>query len=192
MMSNRISKKKPIFPVTSQLRKYLKHYGREVQISIQYKELLRFDNAFPLYDRNGKDTLWQRVLYPQQDMDHHHKSLTAIYALLKTGGDTTVTSHLYVDRVDFCTFGNSNPFRIRIVNNYNDNFDYFYIKQADASRIYGLELEHILSPNRITYFVNEQTLIEEHIAGIPGDQFILNNLADKGFIPETIRPVPRL
>ena len=23
----------------------------------------------------------------------------------------------------------------------NDNFDYFYIKNADASRIYGLELE---------------------------------------------------
>jgi hypothetical protein len=35
------------------------------------------------------------------------------------------------------------------VNKINDNFDYFYIKNADASRIYGLELEHILSPNKI-------------------------------------------
>jgi hypothetical protein len=180
-MSNNISRKKPIFSVTEQLRKYLRHYGREVEITIRYKDLLRFDNAFPLYDRNGKDTLWQRVLYPQSDMEHHHKALTDIYALLKTGGDTSVTGHLYVDRVDYCTFGNSNPFRIRIVNNYNDNFDYFYIKQADASRIYGLELEHILSPNRITYFVSNDTLVEEHIAGIPGDQFILNNLTDKGF-----------
>lgn len=180
-MSNRISKKKPIFPVNHQLSKYLKHYGREASLKIEYNDLLRFDNAFPLYDRNGKDTLWQRVLYSQQDMEHHHQALTGIYALLKTGGDTSVTPHLYVDRVDFCTFGNSNPFRVRIVNNYNDNFDYFYIKQADASRIYGLELEHILSPNRISYFVNDQTLIEEHIAGIPGDQFILNNLNDKGF-----------
>lgn len=181
MNTNRISKKKPIFSVNTVLRKYLKHYGREVQFPIQYSDLLRFDNAFPLYDRNGKDTLWQRVLYPQQDMEHHHRALTTIYALLKTGGDTSVTGHLYVDRVDFCTFGNSNPFRIRIVNNFNDNFDYFYIKQADASRIYGLELEHILSPNRISYFVNDKTLIEEHIAGIPGDQFIKNNLSDRGF-----------
>jgi len=180
-MSNHISRKKPIYPVRDQLRKYLKHYGREFAAPIQYADLLRFDNAFPLLDRNGKDTLWQRVLYPQQDLEHHHKALTAIYALLKTGGDTSVTGHLYVDRVDFCTFGNSYPFRIRIVNNYNDNFDYFYIKQADASRIYGLELEHILSPNRISYFVSEATLIEEHIAGIPGDQFILNNITDKGF-----------
>jgi hypothetical protein len=41
-----------------------------------------------------------------------------------------------------------------------------------------LELEHILSPSRINYFVDTLTLIEEHIAGIPGDVFIklhLNN-----------------
>ena len=43
---------------------------------------------------------------------------------------------------------------------------------ADASRIYGLELEHILSPNRITFFTDENTLVEEHIPGIPGDIFM--------------------
>jgi hypothetical protein len=80
--------------------------------------------------------------------------------------------HLYVDRIDFCTFGNSTPFRIRIVNAYNDNQDYFYVKKADASRIYGLELEHLLSPNRINYITHGTTLIEEHIIGLPGDAFI--------------------
>jgi len=35
-----------------------------------------------------------------------------------------------------------------------------------------LELEDILSPNRINYFVDKNTLIEEHISGIPGDDFI--------------------
>jgi hypothetical protein len=43
---------------------------------------------------------------------------------------------------------------------------------ADASRVYGLELEHILSPNRITFFTCDNTLVEEHIPGIPGDTFI--------------------
>jgi len=86
-----------------------------------------------------------------------------------------------VERIDYCTFGNSNPFRIKIVNDFNDNYDYFYIKQADASRIYGLELEHILSPARINYFVDAHTLVEEHIAGIPGDQFIQYYLENKEF-----------
>ncbi|MEY3492472.1 MAG: hypothetical protein RL309_1600, partial [Verrucomicrobiota bacterium] len=27
------------------------------------------------------------------------------------------------DRVDFCSFGNSQPFRVRIVNAYNENHD---------------------------------------------------------------------
>ncbi|MBP9082653.1 MAG: hypothetical protein KBH11_06230 [Bacteroidia bacterium] len=179
-MDNHISLKKPHYPVNKELREYLTYYSRAIKIHVEYKDLLRYNNAIPLYDPNGKDTLWETVLYPQSELAHLNKSLTEIYALLKTGGDTSVTEHLFVDRIDYCTFGNSNPFRIRIVNHYNDNFDYFYIKKADASRIYGLELEHILSPNRITYFVDGDTLIEEHIAGIPGDMFIANNLHDKG------------
>ncbi len=69
-------------------------------------------------------------------------------------------------------------FRIRIVNKFNDNYDHYYIKQADASRIYGLELEHLLSPNRITYYTHHNSLVEEHIPGIPGDLFIKNFLED--------------
>ncbi len=180
MSEQEISKKKPIYPIGDLLRKYLKHYGREVNAEIQYSDLLRFQNAFPLFDRNGKDTLWETVYFAPSEMNQLNSALTGMYAQLKTGGDISVMEHLSVERVDFCTFGNSKPFRIRIVNNYNDNYDYFYLKQADASRIYGLELEHILSPNRISYFVNGNTLIEEHIAGIPGDMFIKKNLEEKG------------
>ncbi len=97
---------------------------------------------------------------------------------MKTEGDLTFIKHLDVARVDYCTFGNSHPFRIRIVNKYNDNYDHYYIKQADASRVYGLELEHILSPNRITFFTGNETLVEEHIPGIPGDVFITSYLND--------------
>jgi hypothetical protein len=92
--------------------------------------------------------------------------------------------HLYVDRVDFCTFGNSTPFRIRIVNAYNDNQDYFYIKKADASRIYGLELEHLLSPNRLNFLTFGPTLVEEHVPGIPGDVFI-----DQWLLRPDMRPI---
>ena len=49
---------------------------------------------------------------------------------------------------------------------------HFYIKKADASRIYGLELEEILSPDKINFLVYKDTLIEEHIIGIPGDIFM--------------------
>ena len=75
-----------------------------------------------------------------------------------------------------CTFGNTKPFRIRIVNQYNDNHDYFYVKKADASRLYGLELEQLLSPNEINFHIDGDTLIEEHIIGVPGDDFINNYL----------------
>jgi hypothetical protein len=101
-----------------------------------------------------------------------------MYAILKTEGDLSYTKHLDVARIDYCSFANSNPFRIRIVNKFNDNYDHYYIKQADASRIYGLELEHLLSPNRITFFTHHATLVEEHIPGIPGDLFIRNFLND--------------
>jgi hypothetical protein len=167
-----ISKKKLVFPVSGSLRKYLHTYDRETTLPVQYRDLVHYAESFPYYDKKGIDTLWQTVMYNQHQRQELNDGLTMIYALLKTDGDISVMEHLKVSRIDYCTFGNTNPFRIQIMNQLNDNYDYFYVKRADASRIYGLELEHILSPSRINYLVSGETLIEEHIAGIPGDVFI--------------------
>ncbi len=177
------SRKKPMFPVTEKLRSYLKHHGREVRLPVAYRDLLNYTTSVSIKDKNGKDTLWERVMYDMKEWSFIREGLVQIYAILKTEGDLTFTKHLDVARIDYCSFGNSHPFRIRIVNKFNDNYDYYYIKIADASRIYGLELEHILSPNRITFFTHLNTLVEEHIPGIPGDVFIKNHL-DK---PDTNR-----
>jgi len=170
--SDKPSRKKPIFPVNPALRKYLKDHGREMKLPVTYKDLLNYTWSVPIRDKHGKDTLWEKTSYDSRDWDYIRDGLVKIYAILKTEGDLSFTKHLDVARIDYCTFGNSNPFRIRIVNKYNDNYDHYYIKIADASRIYGLELEHILSPNRITFFTHLDTLVEEHIPGIPGDLFI--------------------
>ena len=89
---------------------------------------MRFNNSIPLYDKKGIDTLWESVFYPQDDMKEIHESLKNIYAIMQSGGDMSVLKHLYVDRIDLCVYGNTKPFRIRIVNKINDNFDYLYIK----------------------------------------------------------------
>lgn len=175
-MNDKPSRKKTIFPVNENLRSYLKTHGREVKLPLHYRDLLRYTYSVSLTDKNGKDTLWERVTYDMREWDYIRDALVKTYAILKTEGDLSFTKHLDVARVDFCAFGNSHPFRIRIVNKFNDNYDYYYVKQADASRIYGLELEHILSPNRITFLTNKATLVEEHIPGVPGDIFIKNQL----------------
>ncbi|WP_370089243.1 hypothetical protein [Ekhidna sp.] len=167
-----ISKKKEIFPISKSLRSYIKKYDREINLPIYYGDLLRYDNSIPLYDKSGNDTLWETVFFPQGDMTHINASLKKVYAIMKADGDLSVMDHLIIDRVDLCAYGNTQPFRVRVVNQINDNFDYFYIKNADASRIYGLELEHLLSPNKISYVVNKETLIEEHIIGVPAELFI--------------------
>lgn len=174
-----ISRKKLIFPVQDDLRAYLKQYGRETELPVSYRDLLGFRESYPLIDKNGHDTLWLTLLYDPIQYEEINDGLTRIYSLLKTSGTLAATEHLRADRVDFCVFGNTQPFRIRIINQYNDNYDYFYVKQADASRIYGLELEELLSPNSINYLVHQQTLIEQHIVGIPGDDFIKNHLDRK-------------
>lgn len=168
----RPSRKKPIFPVGDALRKYLTRYGREVKLPAAYADLRRFTYTTPIKDKNGKPTFWETVSYDMHEWQYLRETLVQMYAILKTEGDMSFISHLDVARIDFCYFGNSQPFRIRIVNKFNDNYDHYYIKQADASRVYGLELEHLLSPNRITFFTDQSTLIEEHIPGIPGDLFI--------------------
>ena len=178
-----ISKKKIIYPIGTGLRRYLTQYGREVDIPIHYHELLRYTNSIALYDSKEQDTYWETVFYDQSDREEIHQNVKKIYALLKAGGDLSVMEHLYIDRIDLCVFGNTQPFRVRMVNRINDNFDYFYIKNADASRVYGLELEDLLSPNRISYLVHQNTLIEEHIAGIPGEKFMRLHMTDPNLNP---------
>lgn len=171
-MATIVTRKKPSFPIGPDLLGYLRRYKRERDLSVTYERLRSFREGIALTDEKGRPTLWETVIYDSTEMRELNDALKQVYALLKVDGDLSVMKHLYVDRIDFCTFGNSTPFRIRIVNAYNDNQDYFYVKKADASRIYGLELEHLLSPNRINYITHGSTLIEEHIIGLPGDAFI--------------------
>ncbi|MDX1447273.1 hypothetical protein, partial [Lishizhenia sp.] len=178
-----MSKKKPAFKISDTLRAYLIEYDREESIPLSYEDMKRWSDSLPVIDANGNDTLWRSVMYPQTDQEEIFDGLREIYALLKTDGDTTIIKHLKISRIEYCLFGNSNPFRIKIVNMINDNHDYFYIKKADASRVYGLELEHILSPNRMSYIVDGNTLVEDHIAGIPGDIFMESYMENSNFYP---------
>lgn len=167
-----ISKKKKVFPVSDGLRSYLRKHGRLADLPIRFELLSRFTEAIPLYDKQGRDTLWQTVIYPAAERAEIEEALVRTYATLKVHGRMSLMEHLVTDRIDVCTWGNTQPMRVRILNRINENFDYFYVKRADASRIYGLELEHLLSPNRIAFLVHGETIVEEHIAGIPGDTFI--------------------
>ncbi len=171
-----ISKKKPAFPVTKALFDYLTENGRNIKIPIFYDDLLRFRGAVEIFDAQGKDTLWIRTYFDEHEREEIEMSLKQMYTILHADGSDSIIPYLNIDSIDFCTFGNTKPFRVKVRNVLNDNYIFLYIKKADASRIYGLELEHLLSPNHINFLVHKDTLIEEHISGIPGDTFIENNL----------------
>ena len=167
---NEIRIKKPNYPVAQTLRDYLGTHGRSAPLPISYEELLRHDGLMPHVDAAGRPTLWTTVLLRPQEMSELHERLVDLYQIVAADGRRI--DYLKVASIDFCAYGNSQPFRIKILNQINDNHDYYYIKKADASRVYGLELEHLLSPNKINYMVYRDTLVEEHIIGVPGDTFM--------------------
>ncbi len=171
-----MSKKKPAFPVNNLLNEYLIEYSRNIKIPVFYDDLLRFQGAVTVYDKHDKDTLWIRVYFSEFERKEIDLSLKKVYTILHSNGNEETIQYLSVDAIDYCTFGNSKPFRIKIRNVLNDNYTYFYVKKTDSSRIYGLELEHILSPYNLNFLVYKDTLIEEHISGIPGDVFIKDYL----------------
>ncbi len=180
MQDVKISKRKPSFPVSEKLHAYLSNYKRNVRIPIFYEDLLRFQGSVVVYDKNDQDTLWIRVYYNEFEREDIDLSLKKIYTILHSDGNEKTIPFLNVDAIDYCTFGNSKPFRVKVRNILNDNYIYFYVKRADASRIYGLELEHMLSPYNLNFLVHKDTLIEDHISGIPGDEFIKDMLPNCG------------
>jgi len=173
-----ISQKKPAYPIKEQLYNYLTEYNRNIKIPVFYDDLLRFTGSVVVYDKKGEDTLWISVYYSEHERDEINLSLKQMYLILHGDGSEDSLPFLTVDAIDYCTFGNSKPFRVKIRNILNDNHTYLYVKKADASRVYGLELEHILSPNNINFVVYKETLIEEHVLGVPGDIFLIENLKD--------------
>ena len=178
MTEKLMSKKKPFFPITKELNEYLSLYNRNLKIPIFYEDLKRFSGSFVVYNKNDKDTLWVRVFYSEHEREDIDLSLKKVYNLLHSDGNESNIDFLNIDAIDYCTFGNSKPFRIKIRNKLNDNFTYFYVKKADASRVYGLELENLLSPYNLNFLINQDTLIEEHVAGIPGDEFYEEHLVN--------------
>lgn len=168
----KISKKKKTFPILDRFKEYLDKYNRTYKMPVEYDDLERTEDLYPIVDDEGNDTLWCTALYSQFDMEEIYSGLIELYLVLKSDGNLEKGHHLSVDSVDCCVFGNSKPFRIKIRNILNDNHDYFYVKKADASRVYGLELEHLLSPNYINFLVYKDTLVEDHISGIPGDMYL--------------------
>jgi hypothetical protein len=178
-----IKQKKKIYSYSPAFGSYLARYGRMQDLPIRYADLGRIEAKVALTDKQGKDTHWSSVLYSNTDTAEIHEALRLTYANLKASGDERLMRHLYVERIDLCEYGNTKPFRVKIVNRFNENFDYFYVKMPDASRLLGLELEHMLSPNRINYLVSGSTIVEEHIPGIPGEVFIKMHLT-AGYLDE--------
>lgn len=172
----KIEFRKPIYPIQPFLHDYLEKYQRLTEIALEYEDLLRFTDYTHVEDIDGKDTLWLSVFYAEHERWEIEDNLKRIYNLLHSDGDEENLPFLTVDSIEYCTFGNSRPFRIKVRNILNDNYTNYYVKKADASRIYGLELEDLLSPHRINFLIYKDTLIEEHILGIPGDLFIEKHL----------------
>ena len=155
-----ITKKKPTYPINPFLSDYLELYSRAYQIPVFYDDLLRFSGSVAVMNKHDQDSLWVRVFYSDSDRKEIDEQLKRVYALLHSDGSAMTIPYLNIDAIDYCTFGNSKPFRVKVRNTLNDNFIYFYVKKADASRVYGLELEHMLSPYNLNFLVNKNTLIE--------------------------------
>ncbi len=178
-----ISRKKRVNAVDSSLLGYLRRHRRTASLPVTFGDLGRYVDSISCYNKDGEDTLWETVLYGATERAAIFDGLVQTYALLKVVGDRRFMKHLVTDRIDICTWGNTHPFRVRILNTLNGNHDYIYVKKADASRIYGLELEHMLSPHRIDFLTDGETVIEEHVSGIPGEIFIQSYLEDKNLNP---------
>ena len=134
MAEKLISKKKPFYPISKVLAGFLKSYDRWINTPIFYEDLLRFSGSVAVYDINDNDTLWVRVYYTDSERREIDYSLKKIYTLLHSDGNESGIQYLNIDAIDYCTFGNSKPFRIKIRNVLNDNFTYCLLYTSPSPR----------------------------------------------------------
>lgn len=58
------SRKRRSYRVSDGLFRFLRSHGRAAELPVSYTDLTRYDDSTPVYDKRGRDTLWQSVLYP--------------------------------------------------------------------------------------------------------------------------------
>ena len=163
---------KDAYPVSAGLQRYLQQNGRGIALPVSYSDLLYYSHTNALRDKKGKLTHWETAVYDTNVQNRLNLLLLKTFAILKKQAVNHFIHDHQVERIDFCEFGNSIPFRIVVLNKLCGIRDRFYVKLADASRIYGLELEHLLSPDNTNFLYHNNTLVEEHIEGLPGDLFL--------------------
>lgn len=99
-------------------------------IPVYYDDLLRFTGSVVVYDKYDNDTLWVSVYYSDSERKELDHNLKLVYTILFSDGGDDITEFLNVDAIDYCTFGNSKPFRIKIRNILNDNYTYFLYQKG--------------------------------------------------------------
>lgn len=160
---------KEVYPVSAALRHYLEQQGYGMPLPLHYPELMHYDYSKALKDADGRHTHWERVIYKHEVFSRLAPRLLELYRLL-TGG-APLPAGMQIMAVDFCEFANSMPFRIHLQAPQQEPVCY-YIKNADASRIYGMLLETLLTPNPLRFLCHQHTLVETHIEGQAGDQLL--------------------
>ena len=117
--------KKPTYPLNEFFLDYLARFDRVSKVSINYDDLLRFSGFINVFDQNDVDSLWIRVYYSEFERNEIDLNLKKIYSYLHSDGNLEVVKFLSVDAIDYCIFGNSKRFRIKVRNVLNDNYTYF-------------------------------------------------------------------
>ena len=62
-----ISKKKPFYHISEELKHFLKDHDRWMDNVISYDDLLRYSDSINLYDKKNKDTLWVRLIFNESE-----------------------------------------------------------------------------------------------------------------------------
>ena len=120
-----ISKKKPFFKISAALASFLKHYERWIDTPVCYDDLLRFSGSVVVYDKNDNDTLWVSVYFTDSERREIEFSLKKIYTQLHSDGNESGIPYLNNYEIDYCTFVNSKPIRIKVRNILNDKITYY-------------------------------------------------------------------
>lgn len=158
---------KPILGITPSVQAYLERVGRYQALPIVYQDLLQYRFTDAVRDENGKLTHWERLSFTSEYASTLYPRLWSAIRLL----DPLTAEGASIGVVDICEYGNSNPFRIQLkLANGSDRW--YFLKQADSSRIFGLELAHLIGTEKLHYLVHDQTVLESAIEGTPGDQFL--------------------
>ncbi len=168
---------------------YLGNYCRFTNLP-SYKEIREglISSRRKVFLEHSDESYITPLIIPEEIIDEKSSIIKRVASHLWGGNDKVekLFKELEIKSIEEMSYADTKPLRIRL--NFSDKLEeVFYAKKFDERRLFGLELENLLSQYKYNYSASGGGIYEEEIKGVEAIEIAENTRKERIYLEELVK-----